>query len=353
MEPVDITGKRFGRLVAISLDHTTKYSKGYVQHWLCRCDCGATKIVAKPALTRGATVSCGCYAREKASETGRKRSVDITGKKFERLTAIKFDHHSEYGEYWLCKCDCGNETIVLKANLGRVVKSCGCLGREAAKTASQRRNIDISGKKFGRLTAIRIDHVAKANNGQTVQYWLCKCDCGTEKVIMKYHLGKSIFSCGCLLRENARNRFRTHGDTKTSLYHRWMRMKERCYNKNHQAYHLYGGRGINVCDDWLIYENFKKWALANGYKEDLQIDRIDNDGNYCPENCRFTGSKEQAVNRRTTKFIEYNGERLSYADWSLRLGSSRNIVEKRIAAGWNEIDAITLKPKRGKRKHGG
>jgi hypothetical protein len=138
MKSIDITGKRFGRLVAIAVDHTVKYSKHTIQHWLCKCDCGNTAIVSKAALLRGATVSCGCYAREKARETGRRKNVDITGKKFGRLTAITVDHNSKYGEYWLCECECGNKAVVLKGNLGRAVRSCGCLSREVTKKINMR-----------------------------------------------------------------------------------------------------------------------------------------------------------------------------------------------------------------------
>jgi hypothetical protein len=356
MKTVDITGKRFGRLVAIAVDHTVKYSKDVVQHWLCKCDCGNTAIAAKPSLLRGAIVSCGCYAREKAREIGKAKNIDISGRKYGRLTAIKLDHSKKYrdgsvGQWWLCKCDCGNEVIVNKGNLGRCTNSCGCLSSETTKMINKERNEDITGKRYGRLTAIRLDHVREKKNGHPLQYWLCRCDCGNEKVILKYHLGKSILSCGCYNKEQLRGRMTKHGDTKNPIYHRWVRMKERCYNKNHQAYSNYGGRGIKVCDEWLVYENFKKWVLANGYRSDLQIDRIDNDGDYCPENCRFTDGNVQATNRRSTKFIEYNGERLSYSEWSRRLGSSKDIVAIRIAAGWSEIDAITLKPKQRRKKH--
>jgi hypothetical protein len=222
------------------------------------------------------------------------------------------------------------------------------------KKANTERNEDITGKRFGRLTAIKLDHVRQPQKGRPLQYWLCRCDCGNEKVILKYNLGKSTFSCGCLSREKVTERVTRHGGTKTVLFKRWSSMKERCYRKNHVHYHNYGGRGITVCDEWKdSFEAFRDWALNNGFSEDLQLDRIDNDGNYCPENCRFTSIQRQSINRRTTKFIEYNGERLSYSEWSLRLGAKKNIVANRMAAGWNEIDAITIKPHRGPHKERG
>jgi hypothetical protein len=359
MKAVDITGRRFGRLVAIAVDHTVKYSKDIVQHWLCKCDCGNTAIAAKPALLRGAIVSCGCYAREKSKENGSARNIDITGKRYGRLTAIKLDHSKKYkdgstGQWWLCKCDCGSEVVVSKGNLGRCTRSCGCLSKETTKKINKERNEDITGKRFGRLVAIRLDHVKEQNHGSPLQYWLCRCDCGNEKVVLKYALGKSTFSCGCYLKEEASKRASRHGGANTNLYKRWSSMKERCFRKTHVHYKNYGGRGITVCDEWKnSFEAFRDWALNNGYEKGLQLDRIDNDGNYEPSNCRWATRTRQANNRRTNKYIEHNGERLTFAEWSQRLGASTNIVDKRMLEGWSEIDAITIKPHRGPHKERG
>lgn len=124
-----------------------------------------------------------------------------------------------------------------------------------------------------------------------VYYCLAKCHvCGKLKEINRGHL-KILASCGCLEEK------RLHGDTKARLYNVWVKMKQRCTDSKSHAYKRYGGRGISICDQWMDYRNFKKWATNNGYSDKLQIDRINNDGNYEPGNCRFvTGT----VNMRNT-----------------------------------------------------
>jgi len=348
MKSRDITGMKFGRLTVIRFDHHKQYKKGKHEYWLCKCNCGNKKLINKNALLKGSIVSCGCFRKEQVVLAMHKRNIDITGQIFFKLTAVRFDHYEQYKnkkrEYWLCKCDCGKETIVEKHNLGKAVKSCGCLVHEAAIKRGIKYSKDITGKRYGRLTVIKFH---EKRNG--LEYWLCKCDCGNKKIILKYHLGKVINSCGCLLRQTAGDRVRTHGDTYTSLFHRWGRMKERCYNPKHRAYHRYGGRGIKICKEWLKYENFKKWALANGYSDELSIDRIDNDGNYEPSNCRWVTNDIQNRNKSTSVLITYNGETLSCAEWSRKLGKTNNIVTKRLAMGWSEKDAITVPIRRSRK----
>lgn len=156
---------------------------------------------------------------------------------------------------------------------------------------------DLTGQKFGRLTVIkRVSPI-----GQKVR-WLCRCDCGNLKDIAAFELTSgNTKSCGCL-QDEARHRRRNPDGRGTRLYGVWKSMRQRCRDKNHSSYARYGGRGICVCEEWEDYQTFHDWAFANGYDPEAPrgkctIDRIDPDGNYEPENCRWVDSHTQNANR--------------------------------------------------------
>lgn len=182
---------------------------------------------------------------------------------------------------------------------------------------------DLTGMRFGRLNVVERAEDAYRKNGKPRQRWLCRCDCGKEKIVYGENLtGGKTLSCGCLQKEKASSANSTHRSTNTKLYGVWCAMKQRCYNTNSTEYRLYGGRGISVCDEWRFdFKKFQSWALKNGYKESLSrgeqtIDRIDVNGDYCPENCRFVSQQEQMNNVRYNHFETVNGERHTVAEWA-------------------------------------
>lgn len=175
------------------------------------------------------------------------------------------------------------------------------------------RIVDLTGKKFGRLTAISRLKGSRAIPAK----WKCVCDCGeTVFVDTNKLLSGHTASCGCLQRERTGNASRKHGLRHSRLYKTWCNMKTRCYNRKSTDFYNYGGRGITVCDEWKTdFLAFYNWAMSNGYRDDLSIDRIDNDKGYSPDNCRWATSKEQARNKANTVKITLCDETKSLKDW--------------------------------------
>ena len=169
------------------------------------------------------------------------------------------------------------------------------------------------GTRYGLLTIIKEVERIVGLNGRAYRQFLCRCDCGNETVVRLCNLRSGTTkSCGCLIGKNGI----THHEAGTRLYHRWTSMKRRCLSPNDDHYCFYGGRGISICSEWMEYEPFRDWSLANGYADELTLDRIDVNGNYEPSNCRWVGMKIQANNKRTNHYITYNGITKSAQEWS-------------------------------------
>lgn len=200
--------------------------------------------------------------------------------------------------------------------------------------------IDLTGQRFGRLVVIeRADNSADGR-----ARWLCRCDCGQSKTVLGEHLKKGrTKSCGCAKSESSSKRFKKHGGRNSKLYRIWSNMKDRCNNPDCKVYSDYGGRGIKVCKEWIDdFSAFQKWALANGYKEGLTIDRKDNDKGYFPDNCRWTDRKIQGNNKRNCRYITYKGQRKTVAEWSDITGIPHDTLLYRLNHGW-ETERILKK----------
>lgn len=197
--------------------------------------------------------------------------------------------------------------------------------------------IILPGDRYGRLTIIKEVEPTSTN----VRRFLCKCDCGNETIVRMCHLrstNKPTVSCGCYGKEKAQVIGLKHGYARgkkyEKLYRIWGRMKERCYNPHSDHYYLYGGRGIVVCDDWKNdFLSFRNWALSHGYVEGLSIDRINGNGNYEPDNCRWATKIEQQNNLRTNVNITYKNETHSIAAWSRLIGVHEETIRQRYRKG--------------------
>lgn len=207
------------------------------------------------------------------------------GSKFAKLTVVSFAGRDPWnGSKWLCRCDCGGTIVVRRTALNSGnTKSCGCI-----------RFPDIAGRQFGRLTAIKL------TASQPRAKWLFQCECGNRVVARRDHVASgATTSCGCYREEHSRVHSVTHGMSYTTEFHIWSSMIARCENPNHEGYKNYGGRGIRVCDSWHKFAAFFKDMGKR--PATLTLDRIDNDGNYEPGNCRWATRQQQVANRRPAK----------------------------------------------------
>lgn len=200
--------------------------------------------------------------------------------------------------------------------------------------------INITGVRFGRLTAI-------SSHGKNKQKrWLCLCDCGNQSRVSISQLttGKTS-SCGCLQKERTSAARSSHRMSDTPLYNVWKGIKKRCLNTKDKAWHCYGGRGITVCDRWRM--DFAAFVSDMGPRpRGMTIERIDNDGPYSPQNCRWATRMEQMNNLRKSVFVKVGSETLTLSQWGRKFGLHAGTIRLRIRAGWGNADAVSTPSKR-------
>jgi hypothetical protein len=305
MKRLDLSGQKFGRLTVLTFFET----RNGKSKWLCRCDCGKEKVVSATDLKSGNTKSCGCLNLERAIENikGRKRkAIPMIGKRFGKLVVLSEAKSNRREKRYLCQCDCGNKHAVLGTLLRNgKVRSCGCFQKETARRhclsmagRPSPRAVDLIGQKFEALTVL--EKAEKTNTGQ--QKWKCVCECGNIVFPTTAHLrsGHTI-SCGCLGLKHATEAKIKHGKSSTPLYLVHRAMIDRCENPNTKGFKWYGKKGVKVCDEWKDFQTFYDWAMKHGYQEGLTIDRINPDGNYCPENCEWVTRSENSRRSHLTR----------------------------------------------------
>lgn len=270
-------------------------------------------------------------------------TVDLSGQRFDMVTVIRpVGRKHRYIEY-LCRCDCGNEVRLGSNQLRNDCRhSCGC---------HRLVNKPEIGRRYHHLTAIG---PVEGNK----KLFVFRCDCGVEKEIDGYHVVNGLtITCGsCEYHlKFMSDRNKTHGLSNTKFYEQYRGMLKRCYDPNAINYRDYGGRGIRVCEEWRTdAKAFYDWAIAHGWSEGLSLDRIDNDGDYCPENCRWATVKEQSHNKRNNLRLTFNGETKIAAEWADELNIPCKTLYERLRRGWSVEDALTCPVrKRSKRTYDG
>lgn len=252
--------------------------------------------------------------------------LELTGQTFGRLTVLKrAEPDGRAGSLWLCRCSCGKEFVTRAGSLRQGhSKSCGCgMGQ------------NLKGERFGRLM-VTGNFVKRGAS----RYWDCTCDCGKQTSVKSGHLtSNATRSCGCLIGDVAAVNFRTHGRSKTPEYRAWEQLRRRCMDPKCPQYPNYGGRGIAVSSRWNRFEAFF---------EDMgprpiggSVDRIDVNGNYTPENCRWATMKQQQRNRRNNRRWEMDGQSLTVGEWAEISGVNWKSLKTRLYGGWSVRDAIT------------
>lgn len=269
------------------------------------------------------------------------RFIDLTGQRFAKLTALErvFGHKDTR---WRCLCDCGRETVVSSHSLRtRKIMSCGCAQREWRKQLGVHQCGSVlskPGQQYAFWTLVSpIDRAS----------WLARCVCGAVKKIWIAHLRKGIGaqSCGCKgRRAKTPTKYGPVRADRIPEYGIWQGIKRRCERETDHEYKYYGGRGIRMCDRWR--NNFQAFREDMGPRPSSrhEIDRIDNNGNYEPGNCRWATRKQQMRNTRKNHIITVGDKSMTMVEWSEVSGIQTILIHARLRAGWSEQDAVTIQP---------
>lgn len=207
---------------------------------------------------------------------------------------------------------------------------------------------NLCGKRFGKLIVIQqLDSKQYPRFSGSIIYE-CQCDCGNTTIVTRSKLiHNHTQSCGCMRKSSAAKLFTTHKQTGSRLFNIFYNMKQRCLNPHAPAYDKYGGRGIKICDEWKNqngFDNFYNWAIQNGYQENLSIDRINNDGDYAPDNCRWTTMKTQSNNRSSNTYITFHNQTHTLSEWADIIGIDHSVLSQRInKLGMTIEEAFTRK----------
>ena len=261
---------------------------------------------------------------------------DLSGKKFNMLSVLSYAGKRKGSILWNCKCECGSKTTATSYELTHgAKKSCGCL-----RTA-KRVSLDFIGYEN---EDVIVTSLSEEKSGKE-RLWNYRCKhCGKENRATKGNIKRKMATCKCIHYKRVSEGESLRG-RKTRIYRIWSGMKSRCFNSNEHCYKNYGGIGITVCSEWKNnFEAFYDWAISNGYKDGLSIERKDVDGDYCPENCEWIEFKKQARNKRNTLYIEINGETKRLKEWCEIYDANYKTVYQRIYRyGIKPLDALTKK----------
>lgn len=259
---------------------------------------------------------------------------DETGNRYGGLTVLRRSGTDKHHRItWLCHCACCGETVVMTGFSLRVQgsTSCGCQGGKARNEA---------GNHYGRLTVLK--EAGRTKQGMVL--WQCRCECGRKTITTGSALRQGLTkSCGCLaqeIREDLHRRRRTHGLRRTPEYNAWAGARRRCYSLTDRSYKHYGGRGIEMCKRWRY--DFEAFLKDVGLRPSAKhsIDRIDNDGNYEPENCRWATRQEQGRNKRSNRLLTIDGETQPMIVWAKRYALRMDTLWNRLKRGWSFERAV-------------